>query len=70
MLADAALTTDRVIALAVERTAARPRFAWELLLNRRELQAIGAWVMPKAVEKSRKMVGATGIEPVTPTMSR
>jgi len=68
MLADVALATDCVIALIAEHTA-RPLFATETLLNRKALAEIGARVMPKTLEKSRKMVGATGIEPVTPTMS-
>jgi hypothetical protein len=37
-----------------------------VLLKKKDLNAIGARIIPEAL----KMVGTTGIEPVTPTMSR
>jgi hypothetical protein len=68
-LADVALATDCIMTLLAERTE-RPLFAVDALLTRDQLEAIGARVMPKMFEKSGNLVGATGIEPVTPTMSR
>jgi hypothetical protein len=50
-LADVALATDCIVTLLAERTE-RPLFAVETLLNRDQLEAIGARVMPKALEKS------------------
>ena len=68
-LADVALATDAVIALVSTHTQ-KPLFAVEPLLKRAELKAIGARVLPKTPILRGAMVGATGIEPVTPTMSR
>jgi hypothetical protein len=55
-LADAALATDCIMTLLTERTE-QPLFAVETLLNRDQLAAIGARVMPKVLEKSRKSGG-------------
>jgi hypothetical protein len=65
-LADVALATDCIMTLLAERTE-RALFAVESLLNRNQLAAIGAWQMPKSLNDPRNLVGATGIEPVTPT---
>jgi hypothetical protein len=69
VLADVALATDCVIAL-IQEHCDRPLFAIEPLLNREELERIGARAFPKRGKNRELMVGATGIEPVTPTMSR
>jgi hypothetical protein len=68
-LADVALATDCVIALIEERCQSR-LFARESLWNGDDFEAIGARLIPKLQEDQGVMVGATGIEPVTPTMSR
>jgi cation transport ATPase len=51
-LADVALATDCIISLLAERCE-RPLFAIETRLNREDLRAIGARLMPKVLEKSR-----------------
>ena len=52
-LADVALATDCIMTLLAERTE-RPLFAVDALLTRDQLEAIGARVMPKVLEKSGK----------------
>jgi hypothetical protein len=52
-LADVALATDCIMTLLAERCE-RSLFAIETRLNRDELKAIGARVMPKVLEKSRR----------------
>ena len=51
-LADVALATDCIMSLLAERCE-RPLFAIETRLNRDDLKAIGARMMPKVLEKSR-----------------
>ena len=48
-----ALATDCVISL-IQEHCGRPLFAVESLLNRRDLAAIGARVLPKKLAKSGK----------------
>jgi hypothetical protein len=55
-LADVALATDCIMTLLAERTE-RALFAVESLLNRNQLAAIGAWQMPKKLERSKKSGG-------------
>jgi hypothetical protein len=55
-LADVALATDCVLQLLAERCQ-RQLFAIEMRLNRQDLEAIGARMIPKNVEKSRKNGG-------------
>jgi hypothetical protein len=67
-LADVALATNCIMTLLSERTE-RSLFSVESLLNDDQLEAIGARVMPKTLRNRENLVGATGIDPVTPTMS-
>jgi hypothetical protein len=55
-LADVALATDCIMTLLAGRTE-RSLFAVDSLLNRDQLQAIGARQMPKKLEPSRKSGG-------------
>ena len=55
-LMDVALATDCIIALIAERCS-RPLFAVELLLNRRNLEAIGARRIPERFVKSEENGG-------------
>jgi len=52
VLDDVALATDCIINLVAERCE-RPLFAVETLLRRKDLEMIGARVMPKALERQR-----------------
>jgi hypothetical protein len=56
VLADVALATDCIISLIQERCE-RALFPVEILLKRADLQAIGARVMPKTLDRSRKSGG-------------
>jgi hypothetical protein len=67
--ADVALATNCIMTLLAERTE-RPLFSAERLSNRDHLEAIGARVVSKGLKDRGNLVGATGIEPVTPIMSR
>jgi hypothetical protein len=66
-LMDVALAVDCIVSLLSERCT-KPLFAIDLRLTADERSAPGR--SRRTLYLQEKMVGATGIEPVTPTMSR